>query len=199
MRRTGTLLLLGLLGAGGCTPISSASIEAVQHAPPIEEMALGPGDTIDVQVVGEADIPKEYRLGPDGSIDFPFIRQVHLEGLDAHAAAALIARKLVEKRFYRDPQVSIFIKDQSSKKIIVLGRVNKPGTFPYVPNMSILELITVAGGFHDLAWKNRTTITRIVDGKKFSIEVPVADIAEGKARNVLLRPGDIVSVPERLL
>ena len=73
-----------------------------------------------------------------------------------------------------------------------------PGTYSYVPSMSVVEAITVAGGFTGLAAKNDTTITRSELGKKTIVRVPVADIGEGKAPNVYLRPGDIISIPERI-
>src|SRR5204862_6442524 len=109
----------------------------------------------------------------------------------------LLTRKLGEK-YIRNPQVTVLITDQASKKIILTGLVNKPGTYQYQPGMTILELITIGGGFTPIAWKNRVSLTRVVDGQKYSIIVPVEDIGEGKAKNVRLRPGDIVSVPERV-
>ena len=98
----------------------------------------------------------------------------------------------------RDPQVTVLVKDQMSKKIYVLGQVGHPGTFNYTPSMNVVEAITVAGGFTALAAKNDTTVTRQEAGKKTTLRVPVADIGEGRARNVYLQPGDIISVPERL-
>jgi polysaccharide export outer membrane protein len=64
--------------------------------------------------------------------------------------------------------------------------------------MSVVEAITVAGGFTPLAAKNDTTLTRSEQGKKTTVKIPVEAIGEGRARNVYLRPGDIISVPERL-
>jgi polysaccharide export outer membrane protein len=90
------------------------------------------------------------------------------------------------------------VKEQTSKKIYLLGQVAKPGMLSYTPAMSVVEAITLAGGFSALASKNGTTITRTEDGRKTIIKVPVDDIGNGKAKNVLLRPGDIISVPERI-
>src|SRR5439155_22573081 len=119
------------------------------------------------------------------------------DGLAAQAVATLSADKLREG-ILRDPQVTVLVKDQTSKKIYILGQVGHPGTYSYVPSMSVVEAITVAGGFTGLAAKNDTTITRSELGKKTIVRVPVADIGEGKAPNVYLRPGDIISIPERI-
>lgn len=169
----------------------------ISQLSPSAELALGPGDTFDVNVFDERDLSGTYRVGSDGTIDFPLIGQLRVEDLEPHQAAEMIAGKLAEK-YLKHPQVSILVKEQTSKKIMVIGQVSKPGAFPYAANMTVVEAISIAGGFTPIASKNKTTITRVEGGKKLSLEVPVADVGEGKARNVLLRPGDIISVPERL-
>ena len=187
----------GLAGAGCARDArNDAALAVLQNQPVSDELALGPGDIFEVRVYGEADLTGQYRVAPDGTIDYPLIGQVHVDGLDAHRLAAEISKRLGET-YIRRPQVSITIKDQSSKKIIVLGHVSEPGTFAFVPNMTILEAIAAAGGFSQIAWKDRVQISRVHDGQKFAIEVPVGEILKGKARNVPLRPGDSIYVPER--
>jgi polysaccharide export outer membrane protein len=63
-------------------------------------------------------------------------------------------------------------------------------------HMSVVEAITLAGGFTPLAAKNSTSVTRVESGKSQRVTVPVQEIGEGRAANYLLRPGDIVFVPE---
>jgi polysaccharide export outer membrane protein len=190
----GFALLVSASGCGATAPQPN-SAEAQLQVP--GELALGPGDTFDVRVFGESDLSATYRLGDDGTIDYPLIGQIRLEGMEPHEAGQLIATKLGE-RFLKHPQVSILVKEQPSKRVTVIGQVAKPGWFSFEPNMSVVQAITLAGGFTPIAAKNKTTITRIAQGQKVAIEVPVADIGEGKARNVLVRPGDIISVPERI-
>jgi polysaccharide export outer membrane protein len=188
-------VLLGLVVAVGCerpTPVTEVS-----QVTPEGELALGPGDTFDVRVFGEPDLSTTYRVATDGTIDYPLIGQLRVEGLEPHAAADLIAGKLREK-YLKHPQVSILVREQPSKKITIIGQVAKPGTFSFAANMNVVEAITLAGGFTPIAAKNQTTITRLQQGQKVSLVVPVADIGEGKAKNVAVRPGDIISVPERI-
>ena len=179
-----------------CGPASRTVVETPALLGPVDT-SLGVGDSFDVRVFGEPDLSGTYKVGSEGNINFPLLGVVHVEGLDAQAAAKRIADKLREG-ILRDPQVTVLIKEQTSKKIYILGQVGKPGTFPYTPSMSVVEAITIAGGFTPLAAKNDTTITRTEQGKKTVTRVPVADIGEGKAMNVYLQPGDIISVPERL-
>lgn len=188
-----------LLSAGGCRHNShTIPVDTLPPQTPLPgELTLGPGDIFDVRVFGEADLSSTYRVGDNGTIDYPLIGQIRVEGLEPHQAAQYIASQLAAK-YLKHPQVSILVKEQSSKKIIVIGQVAKPGTYPFTVSMSVIEAITVAGGFTPMAAKNNATVTRMEGGKKVALEVRVADIGEGKAKNISLRPGDIISVPERL-
>jgi polysaccharide export outer membrane protein len=181
----------------GCGPSVTTVVEN-NPPPPIADTTLGVGDTFEVRVFGEAELSGVYRVSAEGTITFPLAGVIKVEGLDPQQAALEIGRLLAQGQFLRNPQVSVMVRDQTSKKIIIMGQVAKPGTFTYVPSMSVVEAITTAGGFTPIAAKNATTITRTESGKKTIVKVPVDDIGTGKARNVYLRPGDIISVPERL-
>jgi polysaccharide export outer membrane protein len=167
------------------------------NAVPVADTTLGVGDTFDVCVFGEQDLTGTYRVGAEGTITFPLAGVIKVEGLDPQQVSQRIAERLSDG-ILRNPQVSVLVKEQTSKKVYILGQVSKPGTFTYTPSMSVVEAITVAGGFTPLAAKNDTTVTRNEQGTKSIIRVPVEDIGSGKAKNVYLHPGDIISVPERL-
>ena len=98
----------------------------------------------------------------------------------------------------KDPQVSVLVKEYNSKKVFVLGEVQKPGTFMYEDGMSVVQAVTIAGGFTRTAARNSTSVTRRVNGQEVKAKVSVQDIALGKAPNFTLEPGDIVYVPESL-
>jgi protein involved in polysaccharide export with SLBB domain len=158
---------------------------------------LGPGDVFEVKVYDEKELSGIYRVSSAGSISFPLIGKVHVEAMTSTDAADLIQRKLGEK-YLRNPQVSIFIQEYNSKKISVFGQVNKPGTFKYEDNMSVTQAVSMAGGFTKTAAKDDTNITRIEEGEEKKYPVPVESIAQGKAKNFYLQPGDIVYVPESI-
>ena len=200
-------LRLAVLLSAGCLhspPITENNRVTQGPADPVPasvttqgELSLGPGDTFEIHVFGEPDLSNTYRVGVDGSIDYPLIGRLLVVGMDPHQVAEIITTKLGDK-FLKNPYVSILVKDQPSKRITIIGQVTRPGTFPFAANMNIVEAITLAGGFTPIASRNKISITRSEAGQKISLEVPVAEIGEGKARNVPLRPGDIISVPERL-
>lgn len=186
-----------------CVALSSACVpntRTVRESAPTVPMAdttLGIGDTFDVRVFGEQDLSGTYRVGSEGTINFPLAGTIKVEGLDPQQIAKRIADRLADGML-RNPQVSVLVKEQTSKKVYILGQVIKPGTFTYTPSMNVVEAITIAGGFTPLAAKNDTTLTRSEQGQKTTTKIPVEDIGKGQAKNVYLRPGDIISVPERL-
>jgi protein involved in polysaccharide export with SLBB domain len=158
---------------------------------------LGPGDVFEVKVYDEKDLSGIYRVSSAGSISFPLIGKVQVEGMTSTDAADLIQGRLGEK-YLRNPQVSLFIKEYNSKKISVFGQVNKPGTFKYEDNMSVTQAVSMAGGFTKMAAKDDTNVTRIEAGEEKKYPVPVESIAQGQAKNFYLQPGDIVYVPESI-
>lgn len=161
-------------------------------------MTLGPGDVFEVRVHGEKDLSAEYRLAADGTINFPFIGKVKVVGRTPNQLAKEIESRLKDG-YLVNPFVSVVVKEYNSKKIYVLGQVTKPGTFPYEGGMNIIQAITLAGGFTPMAKTNSVIVTRMENGVERRISVPAGKISEGLAPNFVLKPGDIVYVPERVL
>jgi polysaccharide export outer membrane protein len=189
------IALLLVIALVACVPKTRTIVDTSPR--PTNDTTLGVGDLIEVRVFGEADLSGVYRVGAEGTIVFPLAGPIPVEQLEPAQVAKEIEKRLREG-ILRSPQVTVLIKEQTSKKVMVLGQVAKPGTFPFTPTMTVIEAITAAGGFTQLAARNDTTVTRAYEGKKVTERVPVADISDGKAANVYLRPGDIISVPERL-
>jgi polysaccharide export outer membrane protein len=160
--------------------------------PPPAPTTLGPLDIVTVRVLGEPETG-DYQINPDGTLDFPYIGAVKAAGRTANEVAQEIARRLADG-YLKSPQVTIFVKDYRSRKVTILGEVKAPGTFDYRERMSIMEAVSLAGGFTPLAAKNDTIVTR--GSKRFKVRVE--EIAEGHAANFYLQPGDAILVPERL-
>lgn len=158
---------------------------------------LGAGDVFEVKVYEEPDLSGMYRVSTAGTINYPLLGEVRVEGMTSNTLADKLQQLLGEK-YLKNPQVSIFIKEYNSKKISVFGQVNKPGTFPYEEGMTVIEAVSMAGGFTKTAAEDDTSVTRIVEGEEKKFRVPVEAIAKGKTRNFALKPGDIVYVPESI-
>ncbi len=168
---------------------------AVTRMPAAPASALGAGDVFEVRVFQEPDLTSAHRVSADGSIDFPLCGRVHVAGLTAAAVADAITGCL-SPRYLKHPQVSVFIREFNSKKIFVFGEVQRPGTFAYDDGMSVVQAVTLAGGFTRLAARNSCSVTRVIDGAEKRIKVPVEDVGAGRAPNFVLQPGDILFVPE---
>jgi protein involved in polysaccharide export with SLBB domain len=175
-------------------------------APPVVEPAattglpastLGPNDLFEVRVYQEPELSGLYQVGPQGDIMFPLCKQVVVSGLTANGAAEKL-RDCLSKGFLRNPQVSVLVKEFNSRKVFVFGEVQKPGTFPFEDGMSVVQALTLAGGFTKQAAQNSTSVTRHIKGQEVKTKVNVQDIALGKAANFTLEPGDIVYVPESM-
>ena len=94
----------------------------------------------------------------------------------------------------------VVAKEINSRKVFVFGHVQKPGTFVFEDNMSVIQAITLAGGLSTYANANKTSVLRLDEGgQERKYVVPVDDITQGRTANFYLRPGDIVFVPEGLL
>jgi len=180
----------------GCRHSDGAPSTAVPDV--VEDTTLGAGDVFDVRVFGEKDLSGRYQVAPDGNINFPFLGTLQVSGKETTAVANEIAVKLKNGGFLNDPQVSIFLEQSNSKRISVLGAVAKPGTLAIVPGMTVVQAVSQAGGFTNLASKDDTVVTRRVKGDLEKYRILVSEIARGNASDFPLRAGDIVFVPERV-
>lgn len=160
----------------------------------VQASSLGPRDLIQIRVYQHKDLTADFEISPTGQIDFPLVGTLTVEGLVPSQVATLVKRKLAEG-YIKSPHVNVQVKAFNSKKVFVLGRVSKPGRFAYSDSMTVIEAVTLAGGFANLAERNYTIVTR---GDR-RIPVPVEKIMQGLAANFRLQPGDIVYVPETIL
>jgi protein involved in polysaccharide export with SLBB domain len=189
---------LSLVAALACLHGRSSGVPAAAVSEtPASASTLGPGDVIEARVFQEPELSGVYQVGPQGDIIFPLCKRVVVGGLDANGAAEKL-RACLSAGFMRDPQVSVLVREYNSKKVFVFGEVQKPGTFSYQDGMSVVQAVTLAGGFTRNAAQNSTSVTRRVNGAEMKVRVNVQDIALGKAPNFTLEPGDIVYVPESM-
>ena len=162
------------------------------------EAPLGPGDSFEVSVYGEADLSGKHHVADDGSFNYPLVGRIEVAGLGAAAVADRIREALVSRDILRAPNVSVTITEQVSKRFSVLGAVGKPGSYPFVPGTTALQAITLAGGLSPIARGDSVVLTRRVQGDLKRFNVPVESITEGEAEDIPVEPGDILFVPERI-
>lgn len=192
----GTGLWLGsLLGALACTPvIPPAPPESARGA---ASSAVRPGDVLEIRVFDEERFGGEYQVGDDGAIDFPMVRSLDVTGKTKDQVARLLEQRLADG-FLNNPQVSVQVKQRGNREVSVLGQVNKSGSLDYRDGLTVVQAVSLAGGLGAFAAPGRVKVTRRtgVGDETVTFEVSLPAIVNGKAEDLVLRPGDIVFVPE---
>jgi protein involved in polysaccharide export with SLBB domain len=167
--------------------------------PPAQSTVVGPGDLFEVSVMGEKDIPKAFRVQPDGSVDFPYIDRLMVAGLEPQQIEDAIKKGLVDRKILSDPQVTLVVTQYNSKKVRIVGAVQRPGSIPWAQGMKLVDAISLSGGLTALADGDHVRITRLVGpSKTVTATVSVDDITDGKLGDVPLQAGDTIKVDQRV-
>jgi len=167
-------------------------VESQQHS-----YKISPADLIEITVYQEAELNRQVRVSPEGIVTFPLIGQVKLSGLGVPEAEQALRERL--KKFLIDPQVSVFIKEYGNKQVYVLGEVAKPGSIPLPTEapLSVIEAVTLAGGFTQYAAVDRTRVIRKTQGQSRTLLIEVSAIMKGdKSKDIPLVTNDVIYVPE---
>lgn len=165
---------------------------------PVVNQQVGPGDVLEIVVVGEEKLPKEFEINADGTIDFPYIEPVKAGGLDPRQIAVAVHDELVKAKYLVDPQVQVKVKAYNSKKIQVIGQVAKPGPIPYQDGMTLVQAVSAAGWFTPLADTNNIQLIRLVPKGSVNALVSVDAITDNARPDVKLQQGDTIKVNQRL-
>lgn len=188
-------VLLGLVLAG-----CGRNYPPVHNLPtPVVNSQVGPGDVLEVVVVGEDKLPHEYEVQADGSLDFPYAPAIKVAGLEPRQIALTISEHLVEAKYLVKPQVQVKVKQFNSKKIQIIGQVTKPGPLPYQDGMTLVQAISAAGWFTPLADTNHVQVIRLVSGgSSVNAIISVDAITDNARADVKLQQGDTIKVDQRL-
>jgi polysaccharide export outer membrane protein len=189
------LVLAVSIAAGAC---AGRPRSRVNLPPPVESTTIGAGDVFALTIVGEDKLPKDFRVAPDGTVDLPYIHRVQLAGLEPQEIADLVRKKLVEGDVLRDPSVAVDVKEYNSKRVVVLGQVQKPGSFPLTPGFTLIQAISEAGGFNTIANRDRVNLTRKTGKQSRTIVLSADAITDGSLPDIPLQAGDTIFVTERV-
>ncbi len=151
-----------------------------------------------MEIVGEPELPKEFQVAADGTVHFPYIHDLKVSGLEPQDVARKIRAKLIEDQILTNPSVVVSVLEYRSKTVTVLGQVQKPGTFPLSPGMTLLQALSMSGGFTSIAQQSRVNLARNAQGKSNTVVIDVEAIYEGKEQDIMLQSGDRIYVNERV-
>lgn len=177
---------------GSGSPISTLSFSdpAVYSGPMYR---IGPEDILNVSVWDNKELSLDVVVRPDGKISVPLIQDVQAEGLTAAELSDRIRSGLLA--FLKEPQVSVVVKQVNSPKFFVIGNIAKPGTYPLRGDISILQALSLAGGFTEFASRRGIKVVRGIGGRQDVRKVNYFDMIDGGGGNYLLKPGDTIVVP----
>lgn len=165
------------------------------------EYIIGPEDVLEISVWRNADLSKTVSVRPDGRISLPLVGDVIAVGKTGTQLADIISQKL--KEYKENPQVSIVVREVNSYSIYVLGEVARPAKYPLKSKTTLLQAITLSGGFNPAAARNKIVVFRFgVNGEKdIKIKASYDDIIlrDGSAQNIVLAPGDTIVVPSETM
>jgi polysaccharide export outer membrane protein len=176
----------------GADPITTGSTSPI--ATP-QDYRIGALDTLDIAVLGVADLNRTVQVNSGGTITLPLIRQVQAAGRTQTELERDIADKLAQT-YLQSPQVTVAVKEYNSQKLTVDGAVQKPGIFPKQGEMSLLQAIAQAQGLTNYADPTGILVFRNVNGKRLAARFDIRQVRAGKMPDPLLQAGDIVMVDE---
>lgn len=146
---------------------------------------LGAGDTLRITVFGEEDLSGTFKISDSGSISMPLVGQIPAQGLSVPD----LQKKLVtilNAKAVKSPDVTVQI--DAYRPFFILGEVKNPGSYAYVPDMTVLTAVAIAGGFTFRAAQDEVSVTRKLNG--------VAKESRA-SRDARVLPGDTIYIFER--
>jgi len=160
-----------------------------------EQYILGSEDVIEVSVWKEKELSKVVIVRPDGRISLPLIGDIQAAGLTAEELKENIKKALID--FVDNPTVSVIVQQINSLKIFIQGEVTNPGVLELKSNITVIQAISLAGGFTEWARKDRIAILRRSGDKVVRIPINYEKILSGDdpSQNILLKRGDTIIVP----
>jgi len=184
------------------TPSAAAPAPAVTPAPAVPAgvelpagYVVGPEDVLTIVVWREKDLSNDVTVRPDGRITLPLINDVVAQGLTPDQLRDQLKAQF--DKFVEDSSVSVVVKQINSRKVFITGMVSKPGAYALTSTVTVLQLISMAGGLNEFARAKEIVVMRTDNGLAKAIKFNYEDVRKGRKlqQNIELRPGDTVVVP----
>ena len=177
-----------------CVSIATFA-DAAENAPGRPSYRLQPGDLVTVSVWKEQDLQREVLVRPDGALSFPLAGEIDVGGKTVEELRVALVERL--KRFVPDPVVTVAVKEIGGNRVYVLGKVLRPGEFPFSSPIDVMQALSLAGGATSFASVNDIVILRRENSVQRAMPFRYSDVERGKnlQQNVLLQSGDTVVVP----
>ncbi len=191
-----SLFFLSILGGDFC------SVTIAEPAGGVPEYRITAEDVLQIKVFEEPDLTTTVRVTSNGEITYPLLGRLPAGGMTVSELQEKLT-ELLAKDYLMDPQVQVFIETYHPRNVSVTGAVNRPGSYPLPvgKNLTLMEAITMAGGFREDAAINSARIFRIENGLPKTINVKAKDIIKkgNRSQDVEIYANDVVFIPEKIL
>lgn len=205
--RARRLALTGVLALAAfpCLTLTGQEARSAEEAPQETSYLLNLRDQVEIQIYDEPELSSIQRIDGRGQVRLQLVGTVVIVGKSVREAEEYLEKLYVENRILRNPMATVRVLEYAPREVNVLGAVHTPGTLAFpneINEMDIVDVIAKAGGFTQIARRNRVEVSRIgPDGRLVVSEVNVDDMIRGRGRGTsryMIRPGDTISVPEAI-
>jgi len=157
---------------------------------------IGPGDLLELKVFQVDELSQVVRVSEDGSITLPLLGRVVVEGLTQEGVVQKLTG-LLQAKYIKNPQVTIFIKEYKNQQVAVIGAVENAGSYELVGRKNLLQIISMAGGFSETAGNEVFILREGPDGATSTVSIDLKDLLVNgnQALNVPIEPNDVINVP----
>jgi polysaccharide export outer membrane protein len=162
----------------------------------VKEYRIGPKDLLEITVFELPELNQTVRVSEDGSISLPLLGRVEIKGLTKEELEKKLV-SLLEEKWLQKARVTVFIKEYQSQRVSVIGAVGKPGMYELVGRVSLLEMISQAGGLTDRAASELYVLREGKNGVQAKLAIDLNDliINNNLKLNIPLMPRDVVNIP----
>lgn len=195
-------LLMALFVGGAVAHAQEPAVDDSSSMPAVvapSDYVIGPEDVLSVVFWRDTEMSGDVVVRPDGRISLPVLDEIDAAGL---TPAELQQRILDEAgQYFEDPSATVVVKEIRSRKVYITGMVNKPGLYPLIGPMTVIQLIALAGGLQEFANEDRIVVMRMdphpTTGRPLAYRFNYGEVSKRKnlQQNIELKPGDTVIVP----
>ena len=158
---------------------------------------LGAGDLLQITVFEAENLNTKTRVSSRGHITLSLLGQIKVKGLTAREAETKI-EALYRQKYIKDPHVSVFVAEHISQRITLVGQLDKPGTYDYLSQQRLLDILALAGGFSEKAGNTIQVRRNNAKSGEPSVFVIAREqlVKGGNEINIEIMGGDTIFVPE---
>jgi polysaccharide export outer membrane protein len=154
---------------------------------------IGVGDVLQVFVWEEPQFTESAVVRPDGMISIPLVSEVVVAGLTPESAETMLTARL--EKFVHKPRVTVVVQEIRSRMVYITGEVQRPGAYPLIDTMNVVQLVSRSGGLTDFAKSKQVYVLRAGSGARVKVDYRRLLKGQSPEQNIDLVPGDTVVVP----